>query len=754
MRALSLVKAGKAAKFPPPGGVGRPCWFFHRSADPRLSYLRGDAEQALAIKALSGEHAESHVQRAALRLKWLRVYWNECRTASRGETKRSVAERVVAEARAAEGSSFLISRGAIETWQARYRRVDPATGKIGGVDALIDRYAERRSLSAHGVPIRNRSPEAVEFFYILYRTGQRLTVVMCHEATLHEGKGKGWKWPASVRATEVWLEKNDDREFTLLCREGTGAHAHRGMAYIEQDYEQLAPGQMYVCDHHQCKYFVLVDGKPVRPWLTAVMDMRTRVIVGWHLGVAPHSGAILQSLHAAFTVWGVPIKVKIDNGGDYTSKVLTGITKAQARQYKRKFGSEWKETIKRERSKVDVKDSAWFGVLPELGCEIVYALPYQPWSKPIERLFLTFTDRHARTRASFCATDATQKPEGLHQVLAMSPLTRGTIGGGSHGIPTLDQEREAIGEYIDLYHATPHTGDAMHMRSPFEVWKSIESVARVAERSSLDLLMTVRGLYKVGANGVRVRIGGTDVGYGQYNNKLKAFKDREVLVAIDPANIDEAVILTADKGDRRVVCRVPRNAKISPDCAATEQQMRDAQAEVNRERRLRKRVAANAGRAMQDAAAVLDRQRRERVTALRATGTHGKPTAHPDQVIRVVHTGIEMNPNRDSYGAASPGVPTGANFDAAPNDLRPSFEDLFDADDVAPVASDFHASLSFEALADDQNPERERVGQFDCGPSFEELADSDDPNRDPSTHSVDAHGVPIFGTRSIEDILE
>ena len=611
-KAVALQGRGLAAQLPPPSGRGKPVWWFDPKCDRRLSYLAGESRDDREVRVLSGKYPAHLAERAAQKLRHLRAYWQACRHTD----KRTAARRTVEQARQAEGEAVRISVRTIQIWERAYRN--------GGVDALVDRY---------GQPERTRdttrSPGAVQFFYALYHTTQGMTLRTCHDVTLREAQRRGWKWANSEEATRAWLTAHDDRELTILLREGSAAYQHRAMPYIEQDYSKLAPGELYVCDHHQLKAFGLHNNKVIRPWLTAVLDARTRILVGWHLGPSPHSDAILQSLRMAFCEWGVPKIVKIDNGRDYTAKVFSGLTKRQVRRLRSEFGSDWKERLRKERDRTDC-DQAWFGLLPELGCEIVYALPYQPWSKVIERWFRTFSDQHTRTLAAFCDTSAERKPEGLATIVA-----------DVHRLPSIEDQALAIGEYLTIYHAAPSFADGMEGRSPRQVWADVPGVARTGQADQLDLLMNIVGAVKVGANGVTVTVGGTRLSYGQYSSKLRAMMGRQVLVSLDRNDLSEAVILTADRDRRRVICRAPRNDRLSPAADATSDEMREAQASVNRARKQYRKAKASAPQRSRTAAEMVAIDRARRARQLRATGTDGKPPAHPDDTIKVVQTGID-----------------------------------------------------------------------------------------------------------------
>ena len=133
-----------------------------------------------------------------------------------------------------------------------------------------------------------RSGEAVDYFYSVFQVQSGPSIRTCHEVTLRTARREGWACPASYSATWKWLQTHDDLALTMLRREGREAWQHRYLPHLEDNYRLIEPGDLHVCDHTQCDFWVEHDGEQLRPWLTAIQDARSRCIVGWHLGVAAH----------------------------------------------------------------------------------------------------------------------------------------------------------------------------------------------------------------------------------------------------------------------------------------------------------------------------------------------------------------------------------------------------------------------------------------------------------------------------------
>ncbi len=287
-------------------------------------------------------------------------------------------------------------------------------------------------------------------------------------------------------------------------REGKDKYARKYMSYLEIDYTLIEPGEMMVTDHHQCDWWVCDGKKQYRPWLTVVQDMRTRCIVGWHLGESPHQDAIIAAYLMAFRDWSIPEKLRIDNGKDFTSKLLTGVTKRERDALRKELGSDYMQTLQRNAQLVDCTDSRYMGIAQELGIELIYAVPYQPWSKgQIERLFGTLEGQLGKTMYTYCGNSVLHKPEYLEEIRRGYSQDQKRALRKQYGkhwkkvvvlklvdqskIPTLEASREAIGEWIDLYHNAQHSADDMDGRTPLEVWRTAttlrKSVSCLARRT-------------------------------------------------------------------------------------------------------------------------------------------------------------------------------------------------------------------------------------------------------------------------------
>lgn len=646
---------GLAEFRPPPSGKGKPTWWIHRSVDAALSRCPDRATRSERLRAsLLTKYDARHVERAYRKFHWLQQWRSACaKPRAAGRTERSIAEDIVAEARRVEGEGFKVSVRSLEIWRAAYDAPSspcpsvPSSLLPAGIEGLIDKYNGPCADGAE--PDAPRSAEAIDSFYELYRTENRLSVRTCHQVVARDAKREGWSWSPSYAATAAWLRKTDDLSTSFLMREGVSTWSKKFMPHNETDWTTVEPGEFYVCDHAQCDFWVWHGKKQIRPWLTAIQDCRSRMIVGWHLGPAPHQDAILSALRMAFRDRAIPRVMRIDNGKDFTSKLLTGITKRERDQLRREYGRDWQRVIRRDAALSTCDDSRWLGVIGELGIELIYAIPYSPWSKgTIERWFGTFHDQHGKTYATYCGNSAVTRPECLAEIKRGYTSQQRRAMKKQHGfndwmkevvlkfvdrsaVPTLDEARVRVGDYLDVYHAAAHRGQGMKGQSPRVVWSQAVRLRRAAE-DELLFLMDIRPPSRVGGNGVRITVGGASIGYGARAAPLRKWAGRDVLIALDGNDLSQCWAL--DPGKRTLIARLEAN-KLVPAQATTDD-AREAIAEGQRDKKVMRQAARSSARRTRTATERIAAKQRERAVEARATGTD-EVTAN----ILPVRTGFE-----------------------------------------------------------------------------------------------------------------
>lgn len=333
--------------------------------------------------------------------------------------------------------------------------------KAGDPEKLVDRrggYNRGRS----SIP-----EEMLTYFKHLYLQESKPSVANCFRLTQYEANRRGIVIPG-IRAFEI-AAANIPAPIVALHREGGKYFSDHYMPYSERDYEDLAPNDRWVSDHHLWDVFVRVpdgDGgwRAIRPWGTYWMDMRTRKVVASIVrNDSPNADVVVCSFGIGVEAYGVPRSVLLDNGRDYKARDV--------------FNTQCEEVI----------DS----LAVNLQIDTVYAIPYNAKAKPVERTFDTFEQQFGKLHPTYAGSNAKARPESLHDLDILD-------------YPTLDEFISMHDQYVyEIYNESSHSGSYMHGKSPNQMYATLPfSVRRVTKKVLYFSLMRVKGSRVVQRNGI------------------------------------------------------------------------------------------------------------------------------------------------------------------------------------------------------------------------------------------------------------
>lgn len=164
--------------------------------------------------------------------------------------------------------------------------------------------------------------------------------------------------------------------------------------------------EVWFSDHKQFDIFVRVNmnGKWIvkRPWITAIIDAASSVMVSYVLSLQPNSDCIAECFAraCAFTVdtpyCGIPDYFYIDNGKDYRSKKIQGL-------------------VNNDQPLFFNKDFSASGILEWFGIKVIHALPYKGCSKSIESIWGTIDDEWIRELPGYCGCNAMDRNPRLEK---------------------------------------------------------------------------------------------------------------------------------------------------------------------------------------------------------------------------------------------------------------------------------------------------------------------------------------------------
>jgi putative transposase len=508
-------------------------WRIPIAADSRLSGIKSPEQLSLDVDLTD---VPAHKRDEAIRRRGIIEMAEQfCAIACRNNIGRAMALQRFS-------NDLQIPIRTLQRWLSDYRQ--------RGIAGLID----SRGGQSFGEII---SKEAWDLFLNMYLTQQRLSVKLCLNNVSYTAKNekKNWTLP-SLRTMQTYINDKIPYPVLVLHREGMAAYEAKCAPFIITDPDSVAPGAVWVGDHHQFNCWVQYRGQWVRPWITAWEDYRSRMMVGWHISANPNQTTILLAFKNGVAQYGPPESVKIDNGKDYDSELFTGQTKLER---------------KRAISKGYIDEETVAGIYAMLNIRVSFAIPYHPQSKKIERWFDTLDMQFTKTMPTYCGKDSNRKPDDLVAYLKTEGAKRSAM--------TLETFVAAAERYIDIYNRTPHTGFGMDGIAPAEVLNRRTSV-RAIDKDTLNLLTQVwTGVQTVGKNGVKVK----GLWYGQYNPELLAYQNKPVRVAYDPDDI--RTVCVYDANTYKLVT-IAEQVTLAPYGQVDEETLREAMANKNRSKRI------------------------------------------------------------------------------------------------------------------------------------------------------------------------
>lgn len=357
---------------------------------------------------------------------------------------------------------------------------------------------------------------------------ERLSIRLVHRALVREWSrlSEGGEHPPSYSTVRAYLTALP-KPLAILTRTGERAFSERCDPYLLTDFNSIPVNQIWVSDHVKHDVWVrndnLVGTAPnaaLRPWLTAIIDMRSRKVVGTAWSATPSSHTISSALRVAIERCGIPKAFYIDNGKDYE-----------------KVG------------RIDFSPEC-SGVLVRLGITPCYCLPKHPQSKLIESWFATLHKRFDSLWPSYCGSSPDLRPEPCDSLLKehRAFLRRKRQ---SSPLPASSAFVDTASQWIDEYNSQhPHTGRGMNGRTPDEVFHELlpaEERQPMGDRHALDALFWDRQRRRVSEGGC-VQLFGERYEPAEPESFAKLFLEieRDIVVACDPANLGEAIALDLD----------------------------------------------------------------------------------------------------------------------------------------------------------------------------------------------------------------
>ncbi len=320
-----------------------------------------------------------------------------------------------------------------------------------------------------------------------------------------------------------------------LARYGQQAWNRKFGYYIDRDMNMKA-GTVWVSDHMQADAIVFDDEVPIaarrqlahlngkrsgknrktgRPWITVWRDMRTGKWLGWYIHMAPpNTDHILQAMYNAMTRYGIPTHIYIDNGKDYRAKYFTG-----GREYTKRF------TLNVDEPKVTAMTAI-------LGIIVIFAKPYGPQTKPVERDFKNVHAWYERALPGYTGSTTNHRPEDLDKQIKKGEILE------FHDYVILAEF------YIEnIINKTKSKGKHLQNLSPDEAWSHMFEGLPTINADELKLYcMRLSSTRKIGRSGWK----DPEIGLYYYAEWMVAYFGQSVYVRRDPKRYQTAWFYSAE----------------------------------------------------------------------------------------------------------------------------------------------------------------------------------------------------------------
>ncbi len=371
-----------------------------------------------------------------------------------------------------------------------------------GEAALVD------SRGKHENHKQKMTEEVFETFQYYFLDESRKSVTVCMTLTEMELKSLGiFAEMPSERTFQRWVEDKIPEPVIQFFRFGAKACKDKCLPYIHRSYDDLHSNDIWVCDNHTFDVIIQKDEKPLRVYLTAFLDVRSRKMVGHYVTLNPSSDATLYALRRGIERYGIPKRILSDNGREFLTFDIGG----------RGF---------RKHSKNAELDPA--NIMDRLGIDFRTALVRNARAKIIERSFLTVKEDFSKLFDAYTGGNTQERPERLKFI--EKDLNKLTI---------MEDFETFVEQYLEgEYNNRKHNGIGMRGMTPNEAYAKYLVEQRIASTEVLNLMMLrSTRLQKVTRAGVKLNFYGKDIFYLN-EAMLMNFQGDQVYVRYDPQHLD------------------------------------------------------------------------------------------------------------------------------------------------------------------------------------------------------------------------
>ena len=398
------------------------------------------------------------------------------------------------------------------------------------------------------------------------------------------GEGHAYSITKCMEYTEKWAEKNAANALPLpsyssfyrlamdvpeavriLMREGDRAYYNKASVYTRRDYESIASNDWWVGDTYTCDTLTLgPDGKTHRPYLTAWVDVRSGIFVGWYISFGGNSSQnSIYALRRGCLAYGMPNhNAYVDNGREYLTFDFGG------------RGHRAKKVLANGEAPFEPKT-----ILDYMGVEMKNAIVQNSRAKLVERSFRNVKEHIMRLFPTYTGGSPEEKPEALKKA-----LQRGDIPTDEEFIQKVDLLISGYLNYEPYYGSVP----ADKGKRRIDVYNEHLEHVRHVEEDVLNLMMLRTSKpKKVDREGVYLNIRGKKVWYN-CPELHSLWQEKKVYLRYDPDDLSSVRVY---REDGSFIMTAPR-CELEAKYGATQEEIARQQQLKNKYKRVVQELAA------------------------------------------------------------------------------------------------------------------------------------------------------------------
>lgn len=253
--------------------------------------------------------------------------------------------------------------------------------------------------------------------------------------------------------------RNNNFDIWILMREGEKALKEQVIPHIIRDTSKIEVGEVLVADGKRLNFQVInpFTGKPCRATLIGFLDWKSTALVGYEIMLEENTQNIASALrNAILNLSKIPKFVYLDNGKAF-------------------------------------KNNYFRGIYENLEITPIYASPYNPRSKVIERFWKEMQESFEKLLPSYIGTNIENKPARLKINEKFHSEIHQNI------VPTIPQTIQMIDSWLKYKNSLPCSNDKT--KTIFEMLETVEK--QEINEQLLDDLMLATVVKTISSQGIR-----------------------------------------------------------------------------------------------------------------------------------------------------------------------------------------------------------------------------------------------------------